>query len=72
MSIKKLKLKIGGMHCSSCSILIDGDLEDLAGVVASKTSYVKSECEIEFDVDRTDLKKIVDTIEKTGYKATPG
>ncbi len=71
MSIKKSKLKIGGMHCSCCSILIDGELEDLSGVVASKTSYAKSECEVEFDVEKVDLKKIVDTIKKIGYEAYP-
>jgi len=26
--IKKQKIKIVGMHCSSCAMNIDGDLED--------------------------------------------
>jgi len=42
----KKKFKITGMHCSSCAITIDMDLEDLDGVKMSKTSYAKAETEI--------------------------
>lgn len=65
----KKKFKIEGMHCPSCSMLIDGDLEDLEGVKSSKTSFAKSECEVEFDDIRLSEDKILQTIQKTGYKA---
>lgn len=64
---KKVKLKITGMHCNSCSLLIDGDLEDLDGVKCSNTNYAKQETEIEFDEDKLDEHTIVKTIKKTGY-----
>ena len=65
----KKKLKIEGMHCTSCAMNIDFDLEDLEGVNSVKTSYAKQECEIEFDEDKVTDEKIVETIKKSGYQA---
>ena len=67
----KTRLKIDGMHCTSCSMSIDMDLEDLEGVLKAKTSYAKQETEIEFDPDKVSLEKIIETIKKTGYSAKP-
>lgn len=64
------KLKIEGMHCSSCAMSIDFDLEDLAGVKTAKTSYAKGECDIEFEEEIVAVETIITTIEKTGYKAS--
>ena len=69
MKIKNLKLKILGMHCSSCAMNIDFDLEDLGGIKAAKTSYAKQESEIEFDEEKLDVQKIIETIRKTGYES---
>ncbi len=57
------------MHCSSCSMNIDFDLEDLDGIKAAKTSYAKQESEIEFDEEKLDVQKIIETIRKTGYES---
>lgn len=67
--VVKKKLKIEGMHCSSCAINIDFELEDLNGVQKARTSYQKQETEIEYDEEQTDLKGIILAIQKTGYKA---
>lgn len=68
---EKKKFKISGMHCSSCALSIDGDLEDLEGVTSSKTSYAKAETEVEFDPKKIDKKLLVETIKKAGYTAIP-
>ena len=39
---QEVVLKIDGMHCTSCSLSIDGELEDLPGVISASTSYAKS------------------------------
>lgn len=67
--MKKLKLKIEGMYCSSCAMSIDFDLEDM-GVKSAKTSYAKQEAEIEFDEEKINPQKIIDQIKKTGYSAS--
>ena len=66
----KKKFKIMGMHCSSCAITIDMDLEDLDGVKSAKTSYAKAETEVEFDLEKISDELILETIKKSGYKAT--
>lgn len=64
----KKVLKIDGMHCISCTMLVDGDLEDLKGVKSSKTNFAKAICEVEFEEKEVDIEKIVETVKGTGYK----
>lgn len=66
---KKVILKINGMHCTSCAINIDGDLEDFVkGVKSSKTNYAKQECEVKFE-EAVKVEQIITQIQKTGYQA---
>ncbi len=65
--MKKLKLKVVDMHCSSCAITIDFALEDIG--VKSKTNYAKSETEVEFDEAKVSEKKLIEEIKKAGYQA---
>ncbi len=67
--IKKIQLKITGMHCTSCAMNIDGELEDTEGVKQSNTNYAKSQTEITFDTDKITEKKVVSIIKKAGYTA---
>jgi len=69
-SVVKKQLKIEGMHCSSCAMTIDFDLEDLDGVCSVNTSYAKQECVIEYDTEVVTLQDIAKIIEKSGYKVT--
>lgn len=67
----KKKFKITGMHCSSCAMTIDMDLEELEGVKSSSTSYAKQETEIEFDPEKVTDNLVAETIKKSGYTAAP-
>ncbi len=66
--VKKI-LKISGMHCTSCAMNIDFDLEDLEGVKSAKTNYVKQETEIEYDEENVNLGDVFKVIQKLGYEA---
>lgn len=68
--IVKKKLKVEGMHCTSCAMSIDFDLEDL-GVKNAKTSYAKQETDVEFDGEKIKIEQIIKCIKTTGYKASP-
>jgi copper chaperone CopZ len=70
MAIIKKKFKIEGMHCTSCAMTIEMDVEDLDGVIACKTSYAKGETECEFDPSKVSEETILETIKKSGYNAT--
>lgn len=67
-TVKKI-LKIEGMHCSSCAMNIDFDLEDLEGVKSARTNYAKQESEVEFDEEKVSLEQVLEQIKNTGYKA---
>ena len=61
------KISIDGMHCTSCSMTVDGELEELDGVIAAETSYAKQESIVEYDPQKTNLDKIKKVIKNLGY-----
>lgn len=54
------------MHCTSCALLIESDLED-AGVKAS-CNYAKQTLTVEFDEEKVAEVKITDVVAKAGYQ----
>lgn len=60
---------ITGMHCASCSMLIDEVLEDLEGVTRSDTSLRKGQSRVQFDPVACSPSMIVDAIAEAGYAA---
>lgn len=64
--MKKQTFKVIGMHCTSCALMIESDLED-AGVKA-KCNYAKETLEVEFDEKKVTEKKISDVVLKAGYQ----
>lgn len=67
----KQQLNVEGMHCASCAMTIDGELEELDGVKQSKTSYAKQKTEVEYDESKLSTGALVATIAELGYRATP-
>lgn len=67
----KQKFEIKGMHCTSCAMNIDGELEDTEGVNSSSTNYAKSVTEVEFEKDKISEEKITQIIKSVGYEALP-
>ena len=63
----KINLKIKGMHCKSCSMLIADALEDI-GVKSSKIDADSGEARIEFDEKTVTAEKIKQAIKAEGYK----
>ena len=66
---KKLVLRISGMHCTSCAMNIDGELEDTKGVKDVNTSYAKHQTEVTYDEKMVDPDKIIQAIKRAGYTA---
>ena len=70
-TMSKVKLKIEGMHCTSCAMNIDGELEDTKGVKESNTNYAKQETQVTFNPDELTIEQILEKVKKVGYTATP-
>lgn len=66
--IKIKKFKIDGLHCKSCKILIETEIDVLGGVKEVDVDFENSFCKIEFDDEKISMEKITKEIEKLGYK----
>jgi len=69
MSETTARLKTTGMHCSSCSMLVDLTLGDLPGVVTSKTDHASGDTVVSFDSDIVGVDGLIDAIREVGYDA---
>lgn len=67
--MRKVTFKIVDMHCTSCAMTIDGDLEDTGKVKSAKTNYAKGLTEVEFDPEKINEEEILEIIKKSGYTA---
>ncbi|MEI6058814.1 MAG: sulfite exporter TauE/SafE family protein, partial [archaeon] len=67
--MKKI-FKITGMHCNSCSNLIEESLKEIDGVKEVSASYSKGKAEVDFDSDKVSEKQIRAVIEKQGYSCS--
>lgn len=63
--MKKQIFKIKDMHCTSCPVAIEMELEE-AGITAHG-SYPRGEVEVEFDERKFTDKDIIAIIKKAGY-----
>lgn len=69
IDVTKQRLSVEGMHCSSCSMLIDEALQ--AGVSSSSTSVRKARTDVDYDPAVTSLDVIHKTLVELGYTARP-
>ncbi len=63
--MKKKTYTVEGMHCTSCAMVIESDLEDIG--VKATCSYAKQSLEVEFDETKNSEKQIHDVVKKSGY-----
>jgi copper chaperone CopZ len=64
----EIKLKTEGMHCTSCEALVKDSLEELDGINKVDVSYQSGIVDVDFDEKEINRKKIIEVIEKEGYK----
>lgn len=62
--MQTLTFNIFGMHCTSCAMNIDGELEDTEGVKEAKTNYAKQQTQVTFDPKKIDPDKIISIIRR--------
>ena len=65
----ELRVKVDGMHCASCAMLIEEELEELDGVTEAKASFRKQQARVVFD-DASLMPAILDKIVALGYRAS--
>lgn len=68
--MKKLNLRVQGMTCSSCEVLIERGLKKVPGVESVKVSRLKEEAEVECQ-DAVTLEQLQEAVKEKGYQLAP-
>jgi copper chaperone CopZ len=66
---RTVTLEIVGMHCASCGLLVDDCMEDVDGVVSSRTDLRSKKCTAVVAEDVSDDVLLAAVVE-AGYTAT--
>lgn len=69
MAATTMRFATSGMHCSSCSMLVDMTLADVPGVLESKTDHATGVSIVTFDPDVIDTEGVAVAIRSAGYEA---
>src|SRR3989339_534064 len=65
--LKKIELKINGIHCRSCKTLIESEVTALPGVKNIQVDYQNGACRAKFDDKKTSSEEIEKTITGLNY-----
>lgn len=66
----KVVFEVNGMHCTSCSMTIDAELEEVDGVTQAETHYAKGTATVWYNPEKTSLEALRQRIESLGYSVT--
>lgn len=62
-------LRIDGMHCSSCEVLIERLALKTEGILDAKTNYATATAKITYDPNQVNEADLPEILSRTGYKA---
>ena len=67
--MKKVTLKVQGMHCASCAMSIENALRKEKGISEANINFISEKLTLVYDPRVINLEKIQEVIQKLGYKA---
>lgn len=67
--MKRVRLRIVGMHCSTCILPVRRALEKADGVKSVRANYMTDMIIVDYEEKVTNEDEIVALIKKVGYKA---
>ena len=68
-SSRVVRLKVEGMHCRSCSMLVDMTLQELDGVESSTTDLANGISTVAFDPAAVAVEDLIAAVRAAGYEA---
>ncbi len=66
--MKKIILKIRGMHCASCAGTIERAILKLLGVSSAQVNFAAETLLVEFDENKVKMEDFAKTVSEVGYK----
>lgn len=67
--MKKQRFDIMGMSCSACSSRVESCVSKLSGVEKASVNLLTNSMQVEYREDEISEEKIIEAVEKAGYKA---
>lgn len=64
------KFEVKGMHCASCSAIVEKTVAALEGVKGVSVSLLLNSAEVEFDDDIISARQIAKAIKAAGFPAS--
>lgn len=65
--MKRSTIKVEGMHCHGCEMLIKMSLKEIEGILNVEVSHNNGEVVVEFDETKVSLQEIHEVINREGY-----
>jgi len=70
-TIHHKSIRVEGIDCSDCVLVIEHALQRVPGVEAVSVNYRERQVQVEFDTRRTSLKQILLRLQSMGYRRVP-
>jgi copper chaperone len=67
--MEKITLTIEGMTCAHCEMTVTKALKETSGVKSVNVSLDENTALIEYKSSKTSPEKLIEAVEKAGYKA---
>ncbi|PKO05746.1 MAG: hypothetical protein CVU41_09980 [Chloroflexi bacterium HGW-Chloroflexi-3] len=65
---QKITLKIEGMECPNCSMILESMEDKLDGLLQVEASYHKEQVKVEFDENKVTISRIKAEVQRLGYR----
>lgn len=66
----QVTLRISGMHCASCALLIERELAKTSGVRDARVSFAAEKAWVVFDPHTVTVEDLIGVVERAGYRAS--
>ncbi|MFA6423772.1 MAG: heavy metal translocating P-type ATPase [Candidatus Magasanikbacteria bacterium] len=66
---ESINLSLGGMHCASCSLLIEKSLKKVPGVKQAHVNFAAEKARIIFDSSKATVDNFIKAVKDAGYSA---
>lgn len=69
MAETTVHLKTTGMHCRSCSMLVEMTLDEMDGVKSATSDHATGDTIVTFDSECVTVDQMIEAIREAGYDA---
>lgn len=66
-NIRVVDLKVKGMTCEGCEEHVKHAIHELPGIISTMVSHINESAHVQFDQSSTDVKSIIEAVNRTGY-----